>query len=171
MHKEKTSFRFKGGKLQSNIHLSYGRVYVHNSDDFGERLSYWICHWDKGLDAGDFRSWDGNYIHVTGLHQFVRGLVDLSLWANVDEYSDAVKRDENARKWLQTLDQYHRRCMLFFEEGCPMPEDDYLRVHSLSQQEYDPASDKLMWDVCHAKSIVNRRTKALAESTPEVPQT
>lgn len=171
MHKEKTSFKFKGGKLQSTIHLSYGRVYVHNSNDFGERLSYWICQLDKGLDGGDFRSWDNNYVHVTGLHQFVRGLVDLPLWAKPEEYSNAVKADKDARKWLQTLDQYHRRCMLFFEENCPMPEDDYIRVHSLSTQKYDTTSDKFMWDVCHAKSVVNRRQKALAESTPEVPQT
>ncbi len=171
MLKEKATFNFNNGKLTSVIQYFCGRIYVTNENDFSSRLSYFMCDPGRTLNETDFWTWKDGSRHISSLHQFVRGLVGLPIHADVESYTQAVRRDKEAQEWLKALRAYHVQSEAFWNKHCPLGENQLEKINNLSKQELgtDFTSKKFV-DISHARSIMSSRLQKRSLSTQEVHQ-
>lgn len=171
MLNDKATFNFNNGKLTSVIQYFCGRIYVTNENDFGSRLSYFMCEPGRSMIETDFWTWKDGSRHISSLHQFVRGLVGLPIHADVESYTQAVRRDKEAQEWLKTLRGYHVQSDAFWNKKCPMDETQLVKIDNLSKQELETDyTSKKFVDISHARSIMSSRLQKRSLSTQEVHQ-
>ena len=142
-----------------------------NENDFSSRLSYFMCDPGRTLNETDFWTWKDGFRHISSLHQFVRGLVGLPIHADVESYTQAVRRDKEAQEWLKALRAYHVQSEAFWNKHCPLDENQLEKINNLSKKELGTDfTSKRFIDISHARSIMSSRLQKRSLSTQEVHQ-
>lgn len=169
MEESPHKFRVVEIKFQSftsRINTYLGRVYVHNFNEWNDNHYHldtysneWLISYMRKHHVGDVREADRhNYVGKQTLVRTNFVLMKLlHLPSNItnSSFADAVQRSDEAMEWAAGLHRARGLVDSWFQNGCPLNEQDLQQVIEWSQQK--PTSDESTMSKGVADAILRAR--------------